>query len=705
MKKIISLFLIVGALVSSFNVSANAASYAPYTSYEYNSFGESIAAPVGYVVSNEINEAYLGIDGAFSNLCDIVVKNEKIFILDSGNSRILRLNLDYKLEKIYKDFTISNELSKQKNVDITDGVVLFTGAKSFTVGDDGRIYIADTMSNRVLIANENCEITNVILRPDAALNDTSAAFSPSAIEVDDRNWIYVASNSIAYGMMVFDETGNFQYFFGANEVLSTTEAIVQFFRETFMSITQLEYVEQQTPVTITKMDFDDNGFVYTVSPYDNYESSTTTAGLIKKINYSGDNILDSSVIFGDLEISDSKTWFVDVDVSENGFLNLLDGKNGRIFQYTDDGILVNVFGAIGDQTGCLTNAVAIESIGTTVLVADSGKNRVYIYTPTEYGLAVQNAVLTMKNGDFENSEDAWNHLLKLNSNSQLCYKGLGRIYEYQGDYKTAMKYYELSYDQEDYALAFKQQRQIFIKNNIIWIVLTIILLIISVLVVLQIVKKKIKKCSGAYSTMEQKYTIEFYALLHPLDAFKQFKGRNIASYRVSGIIILMLFFSKITEYYCTGFSFSTNRNKDFNLFATILMTFGIVIIFIISNWGLCSLIDGKGTFKDITAVTAYSLIPYIVSRFLIVVMSNLIIPSENVYIQIISAIGILWTVLVLFLGMISIHDFSVSKGIMSLGLTVFGMAVIVFVVVLIFSMLQQIWNLIVAIYNEIIFRA
>ena len=705
MKKIISLLLLAGIFAAYFSVSVNAASYAPYSSYEYNSFGESITAPVGYAAVDKITEASLGIEGTFSNLCDIVVKNGRIYILDSDNSRILKLNFDYKLEHIYNNFVISDELASSKGVDLTDGVVLFTGANGFTVGNDGKIYIADTLSNRVLIANDNCEITDVILRPDAALSDTNAAFSPSAIEVDDRNWIYVASSSIAYGMMVFDSNGVFQNFFGANEVLSTTQAIVRFFRKTFMNITQLEYVEQQTPVTITKMDFDSKGFVYTISPYDDYNSTTSTAGLVKKINFSGENILDSSVIFGDYEVLNSKTWFVDVDISDDGFLNLLDSKNGRVFQYSDDGILVNVFGALGDQIGCFSNAMAIESIGTTILVADNSKNCIYIYEPTNYGVAVQNAVKTMKNGDFENSESAWNELLKLNSNSQLCYKGLGRIYDYKGDYRSAMKYYKMAEDQEDYALAFKQQRQIFIKEKMVWLLLGVFLFIAAAAVIGRYLKKRCAVSDGAYSAAEGKYTLEFYSLIHPIDGFSQFKSRNIASYRVSAIVLFALFLSKIFEYYFTGFSFSTNRDKDFNLLTTVLVTFGIAAIFIISNWALCSLIEGKGTFKDITAVTAYALIPYVISRFLIVAMSNIIVPSESVFIQIISTVGIIWTALALFLGMLAIHDFTVSKGIISIFITVLGMAVIMFVIVLIFNLLQQIWNLITAVYNEIIFRA
>lgn len=703
--KRISVVLAILLTMSFFTVTLSAATYAPYSSYEYNAFDESVPAPVGYVVNKSIDAASIGLDTPFDDLCDIVIKNKIIYVLDSGNSRVIALDASYNLIKTYENFTISEELSSKKIIEPTDGTVRFTGASGIAVGNDGKIYIADTKNDRVLIANEKCEIVGVILRPDDALNDTGASFSPSAIEVDDKNWVYVASESISLGIMVFDEKGQFQQFFGANKVTSTTEALVHFFRETFMTITQLEFVEQKTPVTISKMDFDKNGFMYTVSPYENYAESSSTEGLIKKLNFNGDNILDPEVLFGDLELTSDKTWFVDIDVDDDGLVNMLDGKKGRVFQYTDDGILLNVFGTKGDQVGCFANPAAIESMGNTVFAVDNMKNCIFVYAPTEYGNTVRNAMLLMKNNDVDGSESVWRELLKMNSNSQLCYEGLGRIYDYKGDYKTAMKYYKLAYDQENYSLAFKQQRQIFIENNIVWLGLALLLLAGGIVIAVRCYKRYAAADGSAYSKMEQKYTIELYALIHPLQAFPQFKRRNISSYRVSVIIVLLWFFTKVFEYNCTGFAFSINRNKDFKLSTTILATIGIFLVFVISNWALCTLLDGKGTLKDITATTAYSLIPYIITRVIMVVMTNMFVQSESVYIQIVSVIGILWTALILILGMLSIHEFSLSKTIFALLLTVFGMMVIIFLAVLILSLFQQMVNFGTSVYKEILFRS
>ncbi len=704
MKKTISVLLLVVIILSFGIFNVGAAGYAPYVSYEYNKFDEAVDAPVGYEASLFINSDFLNLKTEMNDVQDIVIKDNNIFILDSGNSRIIVLDENYRIVNIYDNLKIAAELAQKNNIDAENGVVKFTGAQSICVGN-GMIYIADTDNNRVLCVNINdFEVTSVILRPDSALNDTDASFSPIAVEVDNKGWLYVSSGSITSGIMVFNTEGEFQNFFGANTVGSLTDAIVNFFKERFMTETQKGFIQQNKPVVISNMDFDSNGFLYTVSPYKDSMSETVETGLIKKLNYDGDDILDSTVLFGDLEAGSRKTWFTDIDADKAGFINIIDGTRGRIFQYTDSGILVSVFGAISEQKGGFTNPSAVESFGSNVLVADSKKNCIIVFEPTEYGKTVRSAVSLMNNNDFSGSEKLWNELLSQNSNSQLCYEGLGRISEYNGKYKQAMSYYKLAYDQDGYATAFKEYRQMFIENNIVWLLLCVVLIVAAVYGVRVLIKKHTFKSDLAYSNMEQKRTIEFYSLIHPIDGFSQVKQRDLASYLISGIIVLLWFLSRIAEYQFTGFAFSINRNSQFNLFTTFLTTIGLFIVFVISNWALCALIDGGGNFKNIVSTTAYSLIPFIITRFIMTVMTNVFVPSESVFVSIVSVIGILWSFLVLLLGLMTIHEFSVSKTVFSLLLTLLGMAVIVFLAVLIFSLIQQMANFIISVYKEIIFR-
>ena len=239
MKKHISVFFAIVIVMSLFTCTASAvgSDFAPYKSYEYNDFDESIIAPVGYTYKMSINGTNLGLETDLNLPTDLVCYDGHIYVFDSNNSRILELDQDYNLVKEYKNFRISDSLAKEYSVNTDGGFVSFAGANGFDITPTGEFVIADTAGNRILRIDRDCNINLVILRPDSALNDTDALFSPNKVKSDDKGRLYVTSNNIALGAMVFSPDGDFIEFYGANEVLSTTQAIVKFFRKVFMNVT------------------------------------------------------------------------------------------------------------------------------------------------------------------------------------------------------------------------------------------------------------------------------------------------------------------------------------------------------------------------------------------------------------------------------------------------------------------------------------
>jgi hypothetical protein len=344
-------------------------------------------------------------------------------------------------------------------------------------------------------------------------------------------------------------------------------------------------------------------------------------------------------------------------------------------------------------------------MGDHILVSDNKKNLVLVYAATDYIKNVHSAVLKMDNNDFEGSAEIWNELLKKNSNSYMCYQGLGRIADYNGDYEEAMKYYKLAYDQEGYALAFKEQRQIDIENNAIWVVLGVAVLVVLIFIGIKYLKKlTVPVADSAYSKMESKYGMPFYVLLHPIDGFSQFKRRQISSFGASIIIVFAWLVIRILDYNMTGFAFEINRAVDFNMPITLLLTVGIYLMFCISNWAISTLIEGKGTMRDIFSATAYALIPYIVTLLLKTILTNFLVPQEQVFISIITTIGLIWTAAVMILGILTIHDFTVSKTIGSILLTLLGMVAMVLLAILLYSLMKQMFGFFESVYKEIDFR-
>ena len=83
-----------------FSVAASAHSVQniPYEGYEYNDYEESVAAPEGYRENEVISAHTLGLEEDFNAPADMYYdKNKGLYILDSGNSRIVLISEDGKL--------------------------------------------------------------------------------------------------------------------------------------------------------------------------------------------------------------------------------------------------------------------------------------------------------------------------------------------------------------------------------------------------------------------------------------------------------------------------------------------------------------------------------------------------------------------------------------------------------------------------------
>ena len=126
-----------------------------------------------------------------------------------------------------------------------------------------------------------------------------------------------------------------------------------------------------------------------------------------------------------------------------------------------------------------------------------------------------------------------------------------------------------------------------------------------------------------------------------------------------------------------------------------------MVLWVISNWLVCSLLGGRGKLREIVIVTSYSLMPIIISKIISTVFSNILLPSETVFISIISAVATIYAALLLIIGMLKIHDFSMSRFIGTTVLSVAGMAAIVFLVIMIMILIQQLCGFVATVFLEL----
>ena len=111
--------------------------------------------------------------------------------------------------------------------------------------------------------------------------------------------------------------------------------------------------------------------------------------------------------------------------------------------------------------------------------------------------------------------------------------------------------------------------------------------------------------------------------------------------------------------------------------------------------------SGKGRFIEILIVTSYSLVPLIISNVVWTIISNFLLPSESAFLSILNFVAIFYSAVLLIMGMLKIHEYTMTKFIGTTVLTLLGMIAILFLLVLIVILSQQLYGFIVTIFIEI----
>ncbi len=700
LKKLLIAVLCICMFASVFTVSAKDVEYAPYSGYEYNADRESVAAPATYIFENLITYEDMGLETPLTNPTDMYWSGTTLYVLDADNSRIICLDENLKVTGVLENL-----------VDAEGETYSFKGAKGLAVTLDEEIYIADTNNLRVLITDSSCVVKDIIEKPNTTLVGYDYTFDVSKILVSTQGNIYVTAGSVNNGAFVFDKNNDFSYFFGRSTVQRTVDAVLNYFRKQFMTREQIKKLQNFSPATILNFDIDEEGFVYTVT-----KAGANSNATLNKLNFSGKNIIKSEGIistYGDLEgvrgILDNKnfTSFSDVDVDRDDFIHLLDEGRGKVFQYTQNGQLVSVYGGYGTQRGMFSNPVAIETIGNRVLVLDAGEGGIAEFAPTDYTILLRDAFIDLDTSDPNHAIELWEKVKTYNTNSLYPYYGLGMAYEKLGDYETAMENFKLSSSNAEFSDAYHEYRKEYAADNLIWILLIAVAAIAVIVLAVKLIHKALVKASGneAFTVLENKYTFPLYTLTHPSDGFGQFKyRRELPSYLLSAIIIMAFFFVKVYEFFGTGYIFNTNEPEDYSILSTIIGSIAIYILFVIGNWAVCSLMDGNGKMKEIASVTAYALIPYIISILVNTVLSNFLTLDEGMILSIVSIIGMVWTGMLLIVGLSQIHQYYIGKTVLTTIFSVFAMIIIAVLAFLLFSLVQQVLYFITSIVEELRLR-
>lgn len=505
--RFVSLLAVAAMLISVFAVPASAMSSAPYNGYNYDPYGNATSAPLGYMPDVTVDYRNMGLDVALNEPQDFCVYKdnqgvETLWIADTGNNRLIQLDTDYRVMRMYTSFvaedgTVYDLISPQSvfikyNETIgADEIFVCTGGSS--IGSNGKA----EGECHILTATPEGTIVKVFSNPVDAVIQLDD-FKPSSVVLDDSGYLYVHVASCTEGLVVLQYSdGAFKTYYGANKVVLTWEMAVQ---QTWKKIFSREASTGMISLTPTEISgiFLSDGFIYTTTSSVEIESSLR----VRKLNALGNNILQGdanalvNVVFGEREkiTKRSDTRMVDLHVDEDGVMACLDAERGRVYLYDDTCTLLTVFGYKTDgsgntQNGATFDPVAIEKFGEDYLLLDSKVGAIVSYRPTYYIKMLQEANSYYLNGWYIEGEPYWREVIKYDANFARGYAAIGKSLLEKEEYEEALYWLKEGQDRTSYSMAYSEYRREFLRANFYWLIPAVVLAVVALVFLIKLIQR------------------------------------------------------------------------------------------------------------------------------------------------------------------------------------------------------------------------
>ena len=499
-------------------------------------------------------------------------------------------------------------------------------------------------------------------------------FKPLGIYVDKRGYIYVVNEALGQ-VEIFDNKGNFKGSLGC-ERKKREEIIVLPGTKRVSPVREREFIDPKD------IFIDSKGYIYICDkfPYGIH-------GRIWKFSYQGlplKQIVDFRF----------QSRFSKISVDKIGNIFVIDtrGGIGSIYKYDPQGRLIDFFGPGAGSFSWKPTGLAIDEEGK-IYVTDTASGSIQCFTPSRWDKMVDRANKYFEQGNFDKAEDEWKSVIELDKTKIYPHIGLSLTYLARKKYKEAMNELRVNsrevYDEEIYSEAYKSWRKELFRS----LLFPLILFIVFLAFVLKIVFPYINR----YFSSHIKGLLSI--LIFSLKEMKKIGQKNF----LWAFLILFLF--SIVNYlsiYTANPLFNKDIEPGLVFFEKrTLIFFTTWLIWGIFCWIAGKIIfKGKGKFKEIIMLSAFSLLPYIIFSIPISLISRLLSPVEaNRYYLWPGRIIFFWCVILLAINIKAIHKFNNVKTLLLLGIGYLSLVALKFLGVLM-RVDEEMSNFLVGIIQE-----
>ena len=195
-----------------------------------------------------------------------------------------------------------------------------------------------------------------------------------------------------------------------------------------------------------------------------------------------------------------------------------------------------------------------------------------------------------------------------------------------------------------------------------------------------------------------------YCISHPLDGFWDLTHERRGTYAAANTILFATLLIRVMKLRYTSFIFMTVYWEDLNIFLYLASVLFPLALWVIGNWALTTLFDGKGRLGQVYMATCYALAPYPLVQFPLMILSNFVTVDEAEFYSVLSMLSLMYAAILIVVAMGQIHEYSAGKNLLFTVATLFAMLVMIFILMIFFSMISQGVAYFISLGKELLFR-
>ncbi|MCM1039599.1 MAG: YIP1 family protein [Roseburia sp.] len=203
---------------------------------------------------------------------------------------------------------------------------------------------------------------------------------------------------------------------------------------------------------------------------------------------------------------------------------------------------------------------------------------------------------------------------------------------------------------------------------------------------------------------KEKWKYMFYTISHPMDGYYWIRHAERGSVPLAVLMVVIFSFCFTANRLLASFVVNDLDPRGVDSIYELAGVLAFYLLICVGNWSITCLLNGEGRLKDIAIAVGYGTVPISVVLLAATLISQVIADDEQAFYTLLLAVGIAYGLIMILIGIMQVHNYTLGKTLLTLFLTIIAMLIIVFLVLLLSNLLGMVFNFFRSIYTEIIFR-